>query len=99
MSEPDVVGTTLPHESFGGDNCCGCLNGIIRGDVAEIICNECSVTVRTVPAADLQRTLTEMELTLNFAMAKCSHCGAVNLFPGFSEMLAFTCKECGGAIL
>jgi hypothetical protein len=23
------------------------------------------------------------------------HCGAVNLLPGFSRMLAFTCHECG----
>ena len=22
------------------------------------------------------------------------HCGAVNLFPGFSEVLAFICREC-----
>jgi hypothetical protein len=25
------------------------------------------------------------------------HCGTVNLFPGFSQMVAFTCRECGKA--
>jgi uncharacterized protein (DUF983 family) len=28
----------------------------------------------------------------------CPHCGSVNLFPGFSKMLAFTCLQCGKAI-
>jgi DNA-directed RNA polymerase subunit RPC12/RpoP len=95
MSEPHVTGTTLPHESFGDAECCGCLYAIKRGDVADLVCNECGATVRTVPASELQQTLTAMELTLDVAMAKCPHCGAVNLFPGFSEMIAFTCKECG----
>jgi uncharacterized protein (DUF983 family) len=27
----------------------------------------------------------------------CRHCGTVNLFPGFSQMVAFTCRECGKA--
>jgi hypothetical protein len=25
----------------------------------------------------------------------CPYFGAINLFPGVSEMLAFTCRECG----
>jgi len=40
-----------------------------------------------------------MQLALDIATAKCSRCGAVNLFPGFSKMLAFTCKECGQAVM
>ena len=53
--------------------------------------------VRTVPAADLQQTFDEMELTLDLASAVCPHCGAVNLFPGFSEVMAFACKGCWAA--
>jgi uncharacterized protein (DUF983 family) len=29
----------------------------------------------------------------------CPHCGSVNLFPGFSKILAFTCQHCGNAVL
>jgi hypothetical protein len=37
---------------------------VIRGDLAEIVCNECQAVVRTVPAAERRRALDEMELTL-----------------------------------
>ncbi|MBV9083630.1 MAG: hypothetical protein JOZ62_13200 [Acidobacteriaceae bacterium] len=94
----NVIATTLPHADFGDADCCGCLNGIIIGDQAQIVCNECRAIIRTVAARELQQTLTEMELTLDVASAKCPHCGAVNLFPGFSQMLAFTCRECGEAV-
>jgi hypothetical protein len=95
----DMIGgeTIIPHDSFGAD-CCGCLTGVIRGDQADIVCNECGALVRSVPAADLEQTLTEMELTLELASAMCPHCGAVNLFPGFSEMKAFVCSECGEGV-
>src|SRR5713226_8156600 len=77
-----VVETTLPHSSFGGPDCCGCLNGIIRGDQADIVCNECEAVIRTVPVADLRQILDEMELTLDLSSAECPRCGAVNLLPG-----------------
>jgi hypothetical protein len=93
-----VVGTTLPHQCFGDPDCCGCLNGIIRGEIAEIICNECQVVIRAVPLAELQRTLDEMELTLDVASAQCPHCGATHLAPGFSELIAFVCEQCGETV-
>src|SRR5215471_15546803 len=93
-----VIGTTLPHESFGDPDCCGCLNGVVRGDQADIVCNECASVVRTVPAADLQQTLTEMELSLEVCSELCPQCGAANVFPGFSAMMAFTCQECGKVV-
>ena len=43
----------------------------------------------------LGRTLTELELTLEVACEVCAHCGSVNLFPGFSRMLAFTVGSAG----
>ena len=93
-----VIGTTLPHQCFGDPDCCGCLNGIIRGDVADIVCNECEAVVRTVPPAELQRTLDEMELTLDVASAQCPHCGTTHLASGFSELIAFVCEQCGETV-
>jgi ribosomal protein S27E len=52
------IETTLPHSDFGDPECCGCLNGVIRGDQADIVCNECGTVLRTVPAANVRQTLT-----------------------------------------
>ena len=73
-NEENIVGTTLPHSDFGDPDCCGCLNGIVHGDHADIVCNECGAVVRTVPAGDLERTLDEMELTLETKRRKGQAC-------------------------
>jgi hypothetical protein len=44
----DIIGTTVPHSDFGAVESCGCLNGIIRGEEAKILFNECEKVVRTV---------------------------------------------------
>ncbi len=62
-------------------------------------CNECGVTLKTVPAADLQRTLDEIELSLEVSTEICAHCGSANVFPGFSTMLAYTCRSCDQAVM
>lgn len=77
VEDEQVVGTTLPHSSFGDPDCCGCLNGVVRGDQAHLVCNECGALIRTVPVSDLRHTLDKMELTLDIASAICPHCGAV----------------------
>jgi hypothetical protein len=77
------IETTLPHSDFGDPECCGCLNGVIRGDEADIVCNECGAVLRTVPVANVERALTELELTLEVASEMCPHCGSVNLFQAF----------------
>ena len=28
----------------------------------------------------------------------CPHCGKVNIFPGWSSMMAYTCRECGKVV-
>ena len=38
----------IPHSDFGDPNCCGCLFGIVRGDEADIRCNECEALLFTV---------------------------------------------------
>jgi len=62
------------------------------------VCNECEAVVRAIPADRLQQTLDEMELDLEVASAKCSHCGAVDLAPGVSALIALVCDECGEAV-
>jgi uncharacterized protein (DUF983 family) len=89
------IQTTLPHAAFGASDCCGCLNGVTEGDKARIECNKCGAVLATVPAADLGRTFTKMELVLDLASALCPHCDSVNLFPGFSRVIAFNCQQCG----
>ncbi len=93
-----LFATFVPHSSFGDPECCGFLYAIVRGERGCIECNDCDAAVRTVPAAELQQTLTEMELTLDFCTEMCAHCGKVNIFPGFSKMLAFVCKYCGQGV-
>src|SRR6266849_7752656 len=79
------IETTLPHSDFGDPDCCGCLNGVIRGDQADIVCNECGTVLRTVHATNVGQTLTELEITLEVASEMCPHCGSVNLFPGLFQ--------------
>jgi hypothetical protein len=95
MTTDGKIPTTIPHSDFGDPECWGCLNGIIRGDIAVIECNECSKVIRTVAATDREKTLHEMELSLDIASATCAHCRAVHLSPGFFHLLVFTCEECG----
>ena len=94
-----IIGTAIPHSDFGDPECCGCLCGVVRGDQAEIVCNECEKVLRTVPASELQNTVDQMELALDAAAAMCPHCRAVNLFPGLTEVAAFVCRECGKGVL
>ena len=88
----------LSHSDFGELKCCGCLSGIVKGDIAIIACKECDAVVQTVPAALLCKTLHEMELSLELASAECPYWGAINLRPGFSQLLAYRCDNCGEAV-
>jgi hypothetical protein len=29
---------------------------------------------------------------------ECPHCGSINVLPGFSEMIVYTCQKCGKAV-
>jgi hypothetical protein len=85
MSNETEIPTVLPHSSFGDPDCCGCLNGIVRGDEADIVCNECDFVVRTVPKAELRQMLTEMELALDVSSAVCPQCGSGEAGPRILE--------------
>jgi hypothetical protein len=41
--------------------------------------NDCKAIIREVPADQPQRTLTEMELSLDTCTEQCPHCKSVNL--------------------
>jgi len=51
-----------------------------------------------VDGEEVNRTLDNMELSLEMCTEMCPHCGNVNIFPGLTEMIAYTCQECGRAV-
>ena len=89
----------LPHSDFGDPECCGLFfpEATANGD-AGITCNECGFVLKTVPVAELQRTLDQLQLELDVASEQCPKCGKVNLFPGFSRMSVYRCRECGSEV-
>lgn len=88
----------IPHQTVGAPDCCGCLHVRVNGDQADIVCNECETVIRSVPIADVERVVLELAETDTFCTARCTHCGAVNTFPGMSTIEAFICSECGEGV-
>ena len=88
----------VPHEVAAGADCCGCLIVKVRGDQADITCNECGAVVRTVPVELASAVMVEMAST-EICSARCTHCGALNTFPGSSAIEAFICTECGESVV
>ena len=86
----------IPHEATGAD-CCGCLIVQVRGDVAEIVCNECGAVVFTVPAKHAAAAMVQLASS-EICSARCPHCRALNTFPGFSAIEAFICSERGEGV-
>lgn len=86
----------FPHSDHGDPECCGLLMPVARGDQAHITCNECGALVSIVPLSHADAALAEM-VSSEFCTARCPHCD-VNMFPGFSAIEAFICKECGNGV-
>ena len=93
-----IIATTVPHSSFGAPDCCGSLYVLVRGDHVDIMFNECESIVQSVLATELEQTFSKMEINFGLSSAVCPHCGAVELFPGFLKILAFTCTQCGALV-
>jgi hypothetical protein len=93
----DEITTIVPHEWLGAD-CCGCIVPIQREDEADLVCNECKALIRTVPASEVEQRLAELAPSDEICTERCPHCGALNVFTGFSAMEAFTCRECGEGV-
>ena len=79
----------VPHELAGVD-CCGCIIAVVEEKNVELRCNECGAVMGVIQV-DILRGL----VGLDQAKAECPHCRMLNTFPGFSEMLAYTCHGCG----
>jgi len=84
----------VPHEVATGADCDGCLIVQERGDLADIVCNECGTVIDTVPLERAGATLMELACR-EICSSRCPHCGALNTFPGFTVIEAFICSECG----
>ncbi len=87
--------TMLRHSAFGDSECSGSLRTSTQGDEAQLVCNECGAIVRTMPAADLNETLRDLELSMDVAGEICPNCTSVNLFLGSTQVSSFTCRSCG----
>jgi hypothetical protein len=88
----------IAHADYGDPECPGLLLQEERGNETDIRCNECGFILKTVTTADTRYTMDELELAGDVASEKWPHCGSGNLFPGFSRMLAFTCRNCGKGV-
>ena len=75
-----------------------CLIIQVRGDQADMTCNECGAVVRTVPVELASAVMVEMAST-QICSVRCTHCGALNTFPGSSAIEAFICSECGESVV
>jgi hypothetical protein len=93
-----MISTWVPHQDFGDPDCGGFWYGIVRGDQGFIECNDCDAVIRVLPAADLRQTLNEMESSIEVATEQCPYWGKVNLMPGFSVVMVYTCRECGEVV-
>jgi hypothetical protein len=85
----------IPHENVADVDCCGCLMVCPRGDQADIVCNECGGVIQTVPISDVEAAMLELAQTDTACGVHCTHCRALNIFPGMSAIMAFICRECG----
>jgi hypothetical protein len=91
------IETTLPHSDFVDPECCGCLNGVIRGEQADIVCNECGTVLRTVPAANVGQTLTVIRgqvLGANRSQRSPSVCNDILAGPSTAEFLDGASSPC-----
>ena len=82
----------VPHEAAGVD-CCGCIVAAVEGDNVELRCNECGAVVGVIQIGILKDLL-----GLESAAQTCPHCGTLNTAPGFSQMKAYVCTNCGKAV-
>jgi len=88
----------LPHELATGADCDGCLTVVERGDgMVEIKCDSCSAVIDTVPIGRAGSRVMELA-SVEMCSARCPHCGATNVFRGFTVIETFVCQECGEGV-
>ena len=87
----------VPHADHGDPECPGLILPEVNGNTALLTCNDCGAVIRTVPASEAEQTLAQMA-SGEICSATCPICGELNIFQGFSAMLAYTCRHCGEGI-
>lgn len=87
--------TTIPHR----EGCCGCLDVGIEDGYGVIFCNECGEVVEAlVPIEELNAALRDLSKTEQVCSEACPKCGSLNVFPGMSAIIAYTCRACGQGV-
>ncbi len=89
----------VPHEEHGDAECCGCLMPIMRGDQADLVCNECGAVVGTVAASEVEHTLLQMAMAAGMCNEVCPICGGLNTFLGFTAMESYICRHCSEGVV
>jgi hypothetical protein len=97
MHEDEHGYMIVPHEVATGADCGGCLMVVAHGGVADLVCNSCGAVVDTVPIDRAGSRLMELA-SAEMCSALCPHCGAINVFPGFTVIEAFVCQECAEGV-
>jgi hypothetical protein len=87
----------VPHGLATGADCDGFLIVVEHGTTAEIKCDCCGSVVDTVPIDRADSRLMELAF-VEISSARCPHCGATNVFRGYTVIEAFTCQECGESV-
>ena len=98
----------VPHSEYGDTECCGIIMAFRNGEHVyrnrnpgtadvDLMCNECGAVLSTVPVADAQPTLLRLAMAEGVCSETCPHCGELNVFPGWSAMIAFHCRCSGSA--
>jgi hypothetical protein len=87
----------VPHEDYDPE-CCGCIFPVARGEMADLVCNECGAVVNTVPAVEAEQILLRMAMSGGICSEICPRCAEVNTFPGFTSMETYTCRHCGKGV-
>jgi uncharacterized protein (DUF983 family) len=57
----------------------------------------CGTVIDTVPIDRAGARLMELA-SVEMCGTRCPHCGATNVFRGFTVIEAFTCQECGKGV-
>ena len=87
----------VPHRSADKTTeCDGCIvvDPADKPYKAKVYCSTCDVLYATVPWLEVSSVLVKL-MGATVASDRCPHCGALHTFPGFDQMLAYTCEECG----
>jgi hypothetical protein len=65
--------------------------------MADLKCNSCGAVIDTVRLDRVGTRLMELGSD-EICSALCPHCGATNVFRGFTVIEAFVCQECGEGV-